>query len=232
MKHRIFKKNVPLRLIFTMEYNSQRTKLMIREYGRYIQNLARAAAEIKDDEERNAAAGAIIELMSQANPQFRNIEEYRHKLWDHLFIISDFKLEVDSPYPKPGRREIAVKTSIPLPYPKHQIKFRHYGRNLETVIAKSKGMDEEKRKGMAPVAANYMKLVYANWNKESISDDAIREDLEMMSEGRLQLPKDATIELTVSTKQPSQNQGKKQFNNKFKRNNRNFRDNKFKRKKF
>jgi hypothetical protein len=124
-----------------------------------------------------------------------------------------------------------VKTSKPLPYPKHNIKFRHYGRNLETVIAKSRDMDEEKRKGMSLVVANYMKLVYANWNKESISDDAIREDMEMMSEGKLQLPKDATIELTVSTKQPSQNQNRRQFNNKFQRKNRNF-SNKFKRKKF
>lgn len=214
-----------------MEYNSQRTKLMIREYGRYFQNLARKAAEIKDRDERNAAANAIVELLSQTNPQFKNIEEYRHKLWDHLIMISDFKLDVDSPYPKPSRKEVVVKTIEPLPYPKHNIKFRHYGRNLETVIAKSKSMDEEKRKGMSPVVANYMKLVYANWNKESISDDAIREDMNMMSEGRLQLPKDATIELTVSTKQPSQNQNRKQFNNKFQRKNRNF-SNKFKRKKF
>jgi Domain of unknown function (DUF4290) len=214
-----------------MEYNSQRTKLMIPEYGRYIQNLARKAAEIKDRDERNAAANAIVELLSQTNPQFRNIEEYRHKLWDHLIIISDFRLDVDSPYPNPGRKDVVVKTSKPLPYPKHNIKFRHYGRNLETVIAKSTEMDEEKRKGMSQVVANYMKLVYANWNKESISDDAIREDLSMMSDGRLQLPKDATIELTVSTKQPSQNQNRKQFNNKFQRKNRNF-NNKFKRKKF
>src|SRR5678816_4592023 len=129
-----------------MEYNSQRPKLMISEYGRIIQNMARAAAKIEDRQERNAVAKVIIELMSQASPQFKNIEEYRHKLWDHLIMISDFKLVVDSPYPFPDRKNVEVKSDVPLPYPKHKIRLRHYGKNLETLVAKAKDMDEDKRR--------------------------------------------------------------------------------------
>src|SRR5262245_13938808 len=110
-----------------MEYNTQRPKLKIAEYGRIIQNMAREAAKIEDKQRRNAVARSIIELMSQTNPAFKNIEEYKHKLWDHLIMISDFKLVVDSPYPFPERKDVVVKTNKPLPYPKHKIRFRHYG---------------------------------------------------------------------------------------------------------
>src|SRR3982751_2381342 len=118
-----------------MEYNTQRPKLLISEYGRYIQNMVRAIAKVEDKEKRNAMARTIIELMSQASPQFKNIEEYKHKLWDHLIIISDFKLVVDSPYPFPDRKDVVVSGTDPLPYPKHRIKMRHYGRNLEALVS-------------------------------------------------------------------------------------------------
>src|ERR1043165_7711414 len=157
-----------------MEYNTQRPRLMISEYGRYIQNMARAVAKIEDKEKRNAMARAIIDLMSQASPQFRNIEEYKHKLWDHLIMISDFKLVIDSPYPFPERRDVVIGSTAPLPYPKHKIKMRHYGKNLEALVGKTKEIDEEKRKAMAEVVANYMKLCYANWSKESVSDETVR----------------------------------------------------------
>lgn len=177
-----------------MQYNTQRPKLMISEYGRIIQNMAREAAKIEDPQKRNAVARTIIELMSQASPAFKNIEEYKHKLWDHLIMISDFKLLVDSPYPFPERTSIVVKSDKPLPYPKHKIRYRHYGKNLETLIAKAKDMDDDKRKGLAPVVANYMKLVYANWNKETVSDEAIRADLELISGGLLSLDKNIQLD--------------------------------------
>ncbi|MBA3647398.1 MAG: DUF4290 domain-containing protein [Chitinophagales bacterium] len=180
-----------------MEYNTQRPKLLISEYGRIIQNMARYAATIEDQNERNATARVIIELMSQANPAFKNIEEYKHKLWDHLIMISDFKLVVDSPYPFPERRNIEVKSNEPLPYPKHKIKFRHYGKNLETLVEKTKDVDPEKRNGLAYVVANYMKLVYANWNKETVSDDLIRQDLKSMSKGLLELDQNYNFEVPV-----------------------------------
>src|SRR5215813_10836179 len=107
-----------------MQYNTQRPKLFIREYGRTIQNMVRAVAKIEDKEKRNTMARAIIDLMSVTSPQFRNIEEYKHKLWDHLIMISDFKLVVDSPYPFPERKDVVVSGTKPLPYPKHKIKMR------------------------------------------------------------------------------------------------------------
>ena len=119
---------------------------MIPEYGRYIQNMAKAIAKIEDKEKRNVMAKAIIELMSQASPQFKNIEEYRHKLWDHLIMISDFKLVIDSPYPFPERKDVVLGGTPPLPYPSNKIKMRHYGKNLEKLVAKAKDMDEEKLK--------------------------------------------------------------------------------------
>jgi hypothetical protein len=203
-----------------MEYNSQRPKLMISEYGRIIQNMARAAAKIEDRQERNAVAKVIIELMSQASPQFKNIEEYRHKLWDHLIMISDFKLVVDSPYPFPERKNVEVKSDEPLPYPKHKIRLRHYGKNLETLVEKAKDMDEDKRRGLSHVVANYMKLCYANWGKEMVSDEAIRQDLEVISKGLLSLDKNVNLDtpVIVMPKPQSFNQQRKPFRKDFKKN--------------
>src|SRR6185295_2004976 len=194
-----------------MEYNTQRPRLMISEYGRYIQNMVRAIAKIEDKEKRNAMAKAIIELMSQASPQFRNIEEYRHKLWDHLIMISEFKLVVDSPYPFPERRDVVASGTPPLPYPKSRIRMRHYGKNLEKLVAKTKDVDIEKRQGMAQVVANYMKLCYANWSKETVSDESVRTDLETLSKGLLQLDKDYTFSEIVPARQTEFRPPRKNF---------------------
>ncbi len=205
-----------------MEYNTQRTRLMISEYGRYIQNMARAIAKVEDEEKRNAMARAVIELMSQASPQFRNIEEYRHKLWDHLIMISDFKLVVDSPYPFPERKDIVESGTPPLPYPKSKIKMRHYGKNLEKLVSKTEDIDEEKRGGMAKVVANYMKLCYANWSKEMVSDESIRTDLERISKGLLELDKDYTFAEMAPARQTEFKPGRKPFGHKGHKKNRNF----------
>jgi hypothetical protein len=194
-----------------MEYNTQRPRLMISEYGRYIQNMVRAIAKVEDTEKRNAMAKAIIELMSQASPQFRNIEEYRHKLWDHLIMISEFKLVVDSPYPFPERRDVVTSGTPPLPYPKSRIKMRHYGKNLEKLVSKAKSVDPEKLRGMAHVVANYMKLCFANWSKESISDESIRTDLETMSNGVLELDKDYVFSEVTPARQSDFRPPRKNF---------------------
>jgi hypothetical protein len=210
-----------------MEYNTQRPRLMISEYGRYIQNMARAVAKIEDKEKRNAMARAIIDLMSQASPQFRNIEEYKHKLWDHLIMISDFKLVIDSPYPFPERRDVVIGGTAPLPYPKHKIKMRHYGKNLEALVGKTKEIDEEKRKAMAEVVANYMKLCYANWSKESVSDETVRTDLKTLSKGMLELDKDYTFSEIAPSKQSDFRPPRKNFGHKGHKKSRNFGGNKF-----
>lgn len=178
-----------------MTYNTSREPLRIREYGRHVQRIVARALEIEDREKRNRFANEIIELMGQLNPQLRNVEDFKHKLWDHLFIMSDYKLDVDSPYPKKTKEEIEKKPT-PLPYPKSKIRFKHYGKHVEALVKKAKETeDPEKREGLAHTIGNYMKLVYQNWNKENANDDVIKDDLRLLSDGELSLDSDANINL-------------------------------------
>ncbi len=178
-----------------MIYNTSREKMLIREYGRHVQRIVARAMEIEDREYRNKFANEIIELMGQLNPQLRNVEDFKHKLWDHLFIMSDFKLDVDSPYPKKTREEI-MKRPERLPYPKSRIRFKHYGKHVEHLVKKAIDTeDPEKREGFAHTIGNYMKLVYQNWNKESANDDVIKDDLRLLSDGQLSLDREANLNL-------------------------------------
>ena len=180
-----------------MDYNTSKEKLIIPEYGRNVQSLIRFANEVEDREFRNKIARYTVELMAQiTNPAMRNVDEFKRKLWDHLFIISDFKLDVDSPFPMPTPESVAVKgKSIPMPYPKKQIKYRHYGNSVETMIRKALEMeDPEKQRAFAVVIGNYMKLVYQNWNRENITDDVIMSDFEMISGGKLTLEEEMNLD--------------------------------------
>lgn len=177
-----------------MTYNSQRNPLVIREYGRNVQKLIEYATTVKDKKERNQIVKQVIDLMGQMNPQYRNIEEFRHKLWDHLFMISDFKLEADSPYPTLDKKSLKSKPKK-LPYARHNLKFKHYGRNVELLIKKAMEMeDKEKQKAFVEVIGNYMKMVYRNWNKENVSDEMIKIDLENMSKGELTIASDSNLD--------------------------------------
>jgi hypothetical protein len=141
---------------------------------------------IQDPEERQRNAQAVIELMGFLNPHLKNVEDFRHKLWDHLFLISDFKLEVESPYPIPTRETLKGKPK-PLKYPKRYPKFSHLGKNLELVINKAlKEENPEKRQGFANAVAYYMKLAYSNWHKEMVHDDAIQSELTNITDGQLE----------------------------------------------
>ena len=169
-----------------MEYNTTRNYLSMREYGRHIQKMVEHLLTIEDPERRQRNAQAVIELMGFLNPHLKNVEDFRHKLWDHLFLISDFKLAVESPYPIPTRETLKSKPQ-PLPYPKRYPKFSHLGKNLELVIIKA--MDEEdaqKRLGFANAIAYYMKLAYSNWHKDMVHDDAIQSELSNITEGQLE----------------------------------------------
>ncbi len=178
-----------------MIYNTSREHLFIREYGRHVQRIIAHAIEIEDREQRNRFANEIIELMGQLNPHLRNVEDFKHKLWDHLFIMSDYKLDVDTPYPKKSQEELERKP-VPLPYPKSKIRFKHYGKHVETLVKKAQETTEiEKREGLAHTIGNYMKLVYQNWNKESANDDVIKDDLRLLSDGQLSLDSQANINL-------------------------------------
>lgn len=141
---------------------------------------------IEDKERRQKNANAVIELMGFINPQLKNIEDYRHKLWDHLFLISDFKLEVDSPYPIPTRESLRARPD-PLPYPKRYPKYSHLGKHLELVIQKAMAEEnEEKRSGFSHAIAYYMKLTYNTWHKELVPDDSIRSELNTITQGQLE----------------------------------------------
>lgn len=169
-----------------MEYNTVRNHLIMREYGRHIQKMIEYLLTIEDKEVRQRNAYAVIELMGFLNPHLKNVEDFRHKLWDHLFLISDFKLDVDSPYPIPTRETLKAKPD-PLPYPKRYPKLAHLGKNLELVIDKAlREENPEKKQGFANAVAYYMKLAYSNWHKENVHDDAIQAELSNITKGELE----------------------------------------------
>lgn len=168
-----------------MEYNTTRKHLTMREYGRHVQRMVEYVRASEDPEKRQRNAQAVIELMGFLNPQLKNIEDYRHKLWDHLFLIADFDLNVDSPYPVPTRESLKAKPK-PLPYPKRHPRYSHLGKNLELVIDKAlKEENPEKRQAFGNAIAYYMKLAYNNWHKESVYDDAIQSELDTLTNGQL-----------------------------------------------
>ena len=168
-----------------MEYNTTRNYLIMREYGRHIQRMVEFLMSIEDKETRQRNAYAVIELMGFLNPHLKNVEDFRHKLWDHLFLISDFKLDVESPYPIPTRETLKARPQ-PLRYPKRHPRFSHLGKNMELVMQKAlKEENPEKRQGFANAIAYYMKLAYSNWHKENVHDDAIQSELTNITEGQL-----------------------------------------------
>ncbi len=170
-----------------MHYNSQKSQLVMSEYGRNVHQLIDLAILEQDTEKRSRMVKGIIELMGQLNPHLRNIEDYRHKLWDHLFLISDFKLEVESPYPLP-QKEVLLARPEPLEYPKGKLKHRSYGENILKLVEKAKTTeDPQKREVLSKVIANYIKVVHTNWIKENVSDEQVKNELSTLSEGQLQL---------------------------------------------
>ncbi|MEX6689146.1 DUF4290 domain-containing protein [Danxiaibacter flavus] len=169
-----------------MEYNTTRNYLVMREYGRHIQKMVEYLLTIEDRETRQKQAQVVIELMGFLNPHLKNVEDFRHKLWDHLFYVSNFQLDVDSPYPIPQKETYKAKPE-PIPYPKRYPKFSHLGKNLELVINKALSEDNpEKKNGFAHSIAYYMKLAYSNWHKELVHDDGIRSELNSITGGQLE----------------------------------------------
>jgi Domain of unknown function (DUF4290) len=169
-----------------MEYNTSRNHLSMKEYGRHIQKMVEYVLTLEDKEQRQKNANALIELMGFLNPHLKNVEDFRHKLWDHLFFISEFKLEVESPYPIPTRETLKAKPER-LAYPKRYPKHNHLGKNIEHVIDKAlKEENPEKKQGFANSIAYYMKLTYSNWHKELVHDDTIQAELSSITKGELE----------------------------------------------
>ena len=195
------------------DYNSTRNKLILSEYGRNVQNMVKYIVALPTKEERNRYAQVVIDLMGFLNPHLRDVADFKHKLWDHLHIISDFKIDVDSPYPKPEIEAIHMKPE-PLKYPHQRIKYKHYGKTIELMMDKAKTIEEPERKQhMVQAIANFMKMAYVQWNKDSVADESILADLRAMSQGQLKLEDNVNLARVEFRTPPQNNTNRGRTNN-------------------
>ncbi|MCH3882271.1 MULTISPECIES: DUF4290 domain-containing protein [Tenacibaculum] len=212
-------------MTFDLEYNSERPHLIIPEYGRHMQKMINHCVALETKEERNTMAKAIINVMGNLQPHLRDVPDFKHKLWDQLYIMSDFKLDADSPYEIPSKEELQEKPEG-LPYPKSASKYRYYGNNIQTMISVALSWEEddnEKQEALTFVIANHMKKCYLNWNKDTVDDAVIYKHLFELSDGKIDL-RESGEELALSKnllrKRASQGSNKgKNHTNKGKSNN-------------
>jgi len=160
--------------------------LIIPEYGRHIQEMVDYCLTLADEEERNGFAKIIIEVMGELNPHLRDVPDFQHKLWDQLYIMSGFQLDVNSPYPKPTQDEVYSKPNK-VRYPGSEYKYKYYGKNIRSMIAVARQWEGDKREGLVMVIANHMKKCYLLWNKDTVDDKAIFDHLFELSNGDIDL---------------------------------------------
>jgi hypothetical protein len=208
-----------------MEYNTTRKKLAMPEYGRNVQKMILYAMSIEDREHRLKVANVIVSIMAQMHPKLKESADYKHKLWDHLYIISDWQLDVDGPYPPPSREVLESKPGA-LPYSDGRIKYRPYGKNIEAIIEKAIEYEEGPGKeAFMKAIANHLKKSYLNWNRDSVNDDLIFEHFADLSEGKLKIEGEFKLNETneilargnkkkkFSGKQSNYGKGKKKYKN-------------------
>lgn len=199
-----------------MDYNSNREKLPLPEYGRNIQNMVNHILTIEDRKERNRAAQSIIDIMGNMYPYLRDIQDFKHKLWDHLAIMAEFKLDIDYPYDPPSP-EVFKTPPAKIPYDDNRIKYRHYGKTLEMLIEKAKTYEPaEERDYLIKLIANHMKKSYLAWNKDAVEDQKIFLDLEEMSAGAIKLSDYQLAEVKEVIQKPKKKKMNTQ-NNRYKR---------------
>ncbi|MFD2098812.1 DUF4290 domain-containing protein [Flagellimonas iocasae] len=173
-----------------LEYNTERTQLIIPEYGRHFQKMVDHAVSIADREERNKEAQAIISVMGNLQPHLRDVPDFQHKLWDQLFIMSDFKLDVDSPFPITSK-EVLQQRPEPLEYPQNHPKYRFYGNNIKRMVDVAVKWEKgDMRSGLEYAIANHMKKCYLTWNKDTVEDAVIFGHLKELSDGQIDLATD------------------------------------------
>ncbi|MDT7830077.1 DUF4290 domain-containing protein [Pricia sp. S334] len=176
-----------MNLVENLEYNTERPQLIIPEYGRHFQKMVDYAVSIEDDEERNRVAQSIISVMGNLQPHLRDVSDFQHKLWDQLFIMSDFKLDVESPFPITSK-EVLQQRPDALEYPQNHPKYRFYGNNIKRMIDEAVKWDKgPKREGLEYAIANHMKKCYLNWNKDTVDDKVIFKHLHELSNGEISL---------------------------------------------
>lgn len=206
-----------------MEYNTTRNKLVIPEYGRHVQKMVEQALTIEDREKRTKSAMGIVSIMEILNPQIREMSDYKQKLWDHLYIISDYRLDVDGPYPAPQPEEQKKRPEKPS-YNTGRIRYRHYGLWIEKLIQKAILLEDGPEKELfVRSIANQMKKSYLLWNKESVTDDIIAQHLLEFSNGQLELNEEMKLQHSNELKnfvrkRPQQRQGQQKQNHGNKRN--------------
>lgn len=199
-----------------LTYNTEKEQIVISEYGRCIQEMVKKLPEIEDRQQRTEAARYIINVMVQMNPSIKQSSDYEHKLWDHLHIISGYKLDVDSPYAPPTPMEQQKKPQH-IGYQNNDIKYGHYGQYIVKMIeAASEETNDEVREAVAYSIAVQMKRNFMEWNKSIVNDQSVIDDLKNISNGRLTLPDDTKLNLTgeyfrkgQAKQQQPQQQGKK-----------------------
>ena len=195
-------------------YNTERVTLHIPEYGRNVQKMVDYLKTIEDREKRNEQARAIIKVMEILNPAVHLQENYEQKLWDHLYIIADFDLDVDSPYPMP-EQETLNRRPVPVPIQKKPVKASHYGRNIENMIdLVAQKEDGEQKTGMIQILAGYMKQQYLIWNKDTVSDETILQDIERLSDNRIRVPEGLQLSKGASEQNGFNRHGNNQNKNK------------------
>ena len=181
-------------MIDNLQYNTERSMLAIPEYGRHIHKMIQQVLAEEDKEERNKQAQAIIGIMGNLNPHLRDVADFQHKLWDQLFIMSDFKLDVDAPFPKPDA-EVLAAPPTPLAYPQSFPKYRFYGNNIKGMIDVIVEWEEgDLKQALVYVIANHMKKCFLNWNKDTVDDKVIFGHLAELSDGKIVInPKDEVL---------------------------------------
>ena len=197
-----------------LEYNAEREHLIIPEYGRHIQKLVNHCLNLEDKEEQNTMAKAIVHVMGNMQPHLRDVPDFQHKLWDQLFIMSDYELDVDTPYPKPEREVLQAKPTG-LPYPKSASKYRFYGNNIQIMIDTALTWEEgEMKDALVYTIANHMKKCYLNWNKDTVDDEVIFRHLSELSGGKLVLTDKEVLSdsKNLLRKSPSKNSNSYQKN--------------------
>lgn len=200
-----------------LEYNSERSLLIIPEYGRNVQKLIRHGKHIEDDAKRQAYMEEIVDLMLQMSPQSKNLEDFKDRLWKHVFRIGGYDLEVMPPNGVKPTPEDEQKKPEMVGYVNTGTRFRHYGHHVQTLIEKARSMEKGPiREGFVEVIGNYMKMAYKTWNREHyVSDDTIIQDLESLSEGELQLKEDASLDTLANANRRK----KKSSSNNYSKNN-------------
>ncbi len=177
-------------------YNTQRKKLVLPEYGRNIQMMVDHLMTIEDRDERNKASRAVIAIMGNLNPHLRDVADFKHKLWDHLAIMSDFKLDIESPYEAPVP-EVLYEKPKSIPYGSQKIRWKHYGKIIELLIDQASEYPEgEEREMLISLIANHMKKCYLTWNREAVEDNIIFDDLKTLSKGKIVADKNLKLSET------------------------------------